>query len=158
MEDRSAADWEEMLDRLSVCITQQEEEALRQETAHKGSPSHCTDLHNYVAALLVKHSLTTWAHLQASFPGVIFLHAIIAPAILPMHGPFGRRLSKRCQSGSMLRAVTLPERLYLCCPQRYIPVRGPMSVARLLTHYFAGLQSTVKGLEMMERRIHGKMK
>ena len=63
-------DWEEMLDGLSVCISQQEEAALRQAIVDTGSPSHQTDLHNHVAALLVKHGITTWAHLHASFPGV----------------------------------------------------------------------------------------
>ena len=71
MEAGGSGDWEEMLDRLSVCITWQEEAALRQATADSDSLSHCRDLHNRVAALLVKHGITTWAHLQASFPGAI---------------------------------------------------------------------------------------
>ena len=64
-------DWGVMLNRLAVCITPQEEAALRQAVVDPGSPSHQTRLHNHVAALLVKHGITTWAHLQASFPGVI---------------------------------------------------------------------------------------
>ena len=71
MEDGSAEEWEEMLDRLSGCITQQEEAALRQATGDTGSPSHVKDLHNHVAALLVDHGITKWTHLYASFPGVL---------------------------------------------------------------------------------------
>ena len=63
--------WGKKLDRLSVCITRQEEAALRQATGDTDSSSHQTDLHNHVAALLVKHGLTTWALLHASFPGAI---------------------------------------------------------------------------------------
>ena len=71
MEAGGKEKWEEMLDRLSDCITRQEEGALRLATGNPGSPSHQTDLHNHVAALLVKHGITTLEHLQASFPGVI---------------------------------------------------------------------------------------
>ena len=69
MEPDGSGEWGVMLDRLSVCITGQDEAALRQATADTSSPSHQTDLHNFIAALLVKHGITTWAHLQASFPG-----------------------------------------------------------------------------------------
>ena len=74
MEAGGSGDWEEMLGRLSVCITRQEEAAMRQAAADTGSPGHHTDLHNHVAALLVEHGITTWANLHASFPGVRFLH------------------------------------------------------------------------------------
>ena len=70
MQAGDSEDWGEMLDRLSVYISQQEEAALRQATADMSSLSHQTDLHTHVAALLVKQGITTWAHLQASFPGV----------------------------------------------------------------------------------------
>ena len=69
MEAGGSEEWGEMLDRLSACITRQEEAALSQAIVNTGSPSHQTDLHTHVAALLVKHGITTWAHLQASFPG-----------------------------------------------------------------------------------------
>ena len=70
MEPDGNEEWGEKLDRLSVCLNRQEEAALRQATVDTGSPSHQTGLHNQVAALLVKHGITTWAHLQASFPGM----------------------------------------------------------------------------------------
>ena len=70
MEPDGNVEWGEMLDRLSVCMTRQEEAASRQATDDTPSPSPQMDLHNHVAALLVKHGITTWDHLHASFPGI----------------------------------------------------------------------------------------
>ncbi len=68
MKSPKEEDWRSLLDRLAVLITPQEEAAVRQAAVDKGSPSHLRDLHNHVAALLVKHGLTTWEQLHASFP------------------------------------------------------------------------------------------
>ncbi len=71
-----SADWGGMLDRLSHCITPQEEAAIRQAAVDRGSPSHLRNLHNLVAGLLVGHGITTWDHLHASFPGEASMHTL----------------------------------------------------------------------------------
>lgn len=110
MEAGGEEGWGKSLDRLSVCITQQEEAALRQATGNSGSPGHCTDLLNHVAALLVKHGITMWAHLHASFPGVTSLHMIKKCLLLCLGlNFFGAGCCKGCQylCVSMLRAVAM---------------------------------------------------
>jgi len=66
-------DWGAMLDRLSNCITPNEEVATRQASVDRGSPTYLRDLHNHVGRLLVKYGITTWHHLRRTFPGRQFL-------------------------------------------------------------------------------------
>ena len=70
-------DWGSLLDRLSHCITPKEEAGVRHASVDRGDPSHLKDLHNHVAGLLVKYSITTWHHLQTSFPGTVLMHVLI---------------------------------------------------------------------------------
>jgi hypothetical protein len=68
MAEGQGANWGGMLDKLSKCITRQEEVHIRDAAVDRGSPSHLVDLHNHVARLLVKHDITTWHQLRTSFP------------------------------------------------------------------------------------------
>ncbi len=72
-------DWSAMLDRLSACITPQEDAAVRRLGRDTTIPAPLLEvrMHNLVAGLLVKHALTTWPQLHASFPGRSLINTLL---------------------------------------------------------------------------------